>query len=56
MGSPGMLYINDPIFSKFSEVRGTHNGSKLCFILYDIPTTFVETLLPTTFVGLNTMI
>ena len=56
MGSPGMLYINDPIISKVGEVRDAHNCPKLCFTLYNIPTTFVETLVPTTFVDLNTMI
>ena len=56
MGSPGMLYINDPIISKFIEMRGAHNGPKLCFTLYKIATTFVETLVPTTFVDLDTMI
>ena len=56
MGSPGLLHINDPIISKFGEVRGANKGPKLCFTLNSIPTTFVETLVPTNFVDLNTML
>ena len=49
MGSPGMLYLNIPV-TKFCEL------SYGLLYKYSIPTTFVKTPLPTTFVDLNSMI
>ena len=48
MGSPGMLYLNVPV-TKFCEL------SYGLLYKYSIPTTFVKTPLPTTFVDLNSM-